>query len=105
MTDTVGEFGVQVDLDEDPPVLRVTGDIDIGSAPALTEAVAEVDQRSPEGPVVFDLAQVPFIDSSGLTVLVNTMNAGHPVIIRNASDIVRRVIQATGLGDLMDIEA
>lgn len=104
MTDTAEAFGVERQLDRDPPVLRVIGDIDIDSAPALTDAVAQVDRERPDGPLVFDLAAVRFVDSSGLTVLVNTMNAGRPVIIRNASNIVRRVIIATGLDALMDVE-
>jgi len=104
VTDPGEGFAVELEVDDDPPVLRVTGDIDIESAPALTEAVAQVEAERPEGPVVFDLAAVRFIDSSGLTVLVNTVNGGRQVIVRNASSIVRRVIQATGLEALMEVE-
>ena len=61
-----------VDLDSSGEVelVKVTGEIDIGSAPrlisCLNEAVGECER-----PVVVDLSGVEFMDSTGLALLLN----------------------------------
>lgn len=56
------------DLPDQPPraVVHVAGEIDIASAAAFTEAVAE--QSGPR-PLILDLTQLRYIDSAGLAAL------------------------------------
>lgn len=87
-------------------VLAVRGEIDAASAPVLREAVERV--QALEVPVVIDLAGVTFMDSSGLSVLVEaTLRAGDAasVCVRNASEQVLRVLEVTGLDSLICAES
>jgi len=49
--------------------MRVTGEIDMATAPRLRQHVLTVTSRNPEG-LVLDLDRVDFIDSTGLGVMV-----------------------------------
>ena len=60
-------FSVEVDLSGPGPLVRVRGDLDLESAPALTDRLkALVGQHL----LVVDLTGVEFLDSTGLGVLV-----------------------------------
>jgi anti-anti-sigma factor len=101
MTDGV-QFSVR--FTEAPPTFTVSGDIDIASCGQLAEAV-RADLPAVNGSaVVFDLTDVSFIDSSGLAVLIDTVNRGHQVTVRGASPVLQRVIEATGLTEVLEVE-
>jgi anti-anti-sigma factor len=55
---------------EDGVVLRVEGEVDLVTAPALAMALAEATAEP--GDVTVDLRQVTFMDSTGLRVLLET---------------------------------
>jgi anti-anti-sigma factor len=57
--------------DRAAPVLSVRGEIDLATAPLLRDLLLPALERG-DGPVVVDLSDVPFMDSSGVHVLVNT---------------------------------
>lgn len=97
--------GFRCEVEHEPPVVRAFGAIDIGSCDAFAAAVEQLTANIEGRPIVFDLAEVSFMDSSGLGVLVKTNLAGHPVILRNASPIVRRIIEVTGLGGVIAVES
>lgn len=50
-------------------VMRVTGEIDMATAPRLRQHVQTVTAREPQG-LILDLDRVDFIDSTGLGVMV-----------------------------------
>lgn len=87
---------LDVEIDTGPPgLVRVAGEVDIDTAEAFAEAVAKLTR---DGQAVHvDLSRVTFIDSSGIAVLIDAVNAGHSVHVRNPSDAVRRVLEASGL--------
>ena len=58
--------------DPDAVVLSVHGDLDLLTAPLLREAMLPVLARQ-RGLVVVDLSEVPFMDSSGVHVLVEAL--------------------------------
>ena len=58
--------------DQHAAVLSVHGEIDLGTAPVLREALSWVLERR-TGPVVVDLSEVSFMDSTGVHVLVDTL--------------------------------
>ena len=80
-------------------VLRVAGDIDASTAPMLSAACLELETMSDQ--LVLELGGVTFMDSSGLHVLVTTyQRAGAgSIVVRNAPDQVRRLLEITGLSD------
>jgi anti-sigma B factor antagonist len=57
---------------QDAAVLSVRGEIDLGTTPLLREALLPVLERE-TGPVVVDLSEVAFMDSTGVHVLVETL--------------------------------
>ncbi len=81
-------------------VVNVAGEVDLLSRDAFSAAVGEALQTSPST-LAFELAEVRFIDSSGLAVLVSAANAGPAVEVRTASEIVRRLIEVSGLAALL----
>ncbi len=54
--------------------------------------------------VVFDLSQLTFMDSSGIAVMVYVANNVEKIELRQASSIIRRVVEATGLSDILRLE-
>ena len=54
-------------------VIRARGEIDISTAPLLSAALRESVDRDSGDYVVVDLCDVSFIDSSGLSVLLNAL--------------------------------
>jgi anti-anti-sigma factor len=84
--------------------LRLSGELDLASAPALTDAVAEAcGARAKE--IVLDIGELEFIDSTGLRAILssrvvcaesNCALSVHPEADR-VSPQVRRLLQVTGL--------
>lgn len=50
-------------------LLEITGEIDLATSPSLRERLRDVLDQSPTA-VVVDLDEVPFLDSTGLGVLI-----------------------------------
>ncbi|HEX2806597.1 MAG TPA: STAS domain-containing protein [Kineosporiaceae bacterium] len=82
-------------------MLRPIGDIDVASVDAITaEWLALVDRDRPAS-VVVDFSDVTFVDSSGLSALIQLRNRvtayGGRVLLRGASWQFRKVLQVTAL--------
>jgi anti-sigma B factor antagonist len=78
------------------PVVRLTGEIDISNAEPIgdaLEAIVGPDARQ----VVVDLEGLQFMDSAGIAMLLRTAARVDEVEIRNPSDVMRRIIECTGL--------
>jgi anti-sigma B factor antagonist len=93
---------VEVSRDRTEPVLRLRGELDISSLAILHDALDTVLDDRPTG-LVFDLEDLQFMDSSGLAELLRAAVATS-VRLRQPSQIVRRVIQLTGVAGLLPIE-
>jgi anti-sigma B factor antagonist len=76
--------------------ISIIGELDIASVERVREAVDSLLKEEPER-VVFDLAQLTFMDSSGIAMLLQIANGDAIVEIRNPTPIVRRIIQVMGL--------
>jgi anti-anti-sigma factor len=86
-------------------VVRVSGAIDMLTAPALTEKVREVVAQSPTA-VIIDLTDVEFLASAGMQVLVNTHNEVTPAIrfaVVADGPATSRPLKITGLTDLITL--
>ncbi len=71
-----------------------TGELELSTLHALRDLVDAV--MVPGRAIVLDLAQLTFMDSSVIHWLVETCDAtGHPVVLRNASPVVRRILDIT----------
>jgi anti-sigma B factor antagonist len=54
--------------------------------------------------VVIDMSELAFMDSSGLTVMLEAARRGASVVLRQPSPVVRRLVEITGLTDVLRIE-
>ncbi|HEY1359351.1 MAG TPA: STAS domain-containing protein [Thermoleophilaceae bacterium] len=85
--------------------LELTGELDAASAPALRERLAEVATRG-KGPLVIDLSALEFIDSTGLSVLLNAKRRltrrGRGLALVCPPGHVRRILEVTQLLDTLD---
>ena len=87
-------------------VMRVSGEIDMATAPKLRQHVQNVTARGPDG-LVLDLDRVDFIDSTGLGVMVGAakrmrMNDGALRIVCSQSHLVE-LFELTRLNEVFDL--
>ena len=86
-------------------VLSVHGDVDIATAPRLRAALVESLQH--HSTVVVDLAEVGFMDSTGLGVLVASRNragsAGHRLIVARPQRIVKNALRLVQIDTVIDV--
>jgi anti-anti-sigma factor len=85
-------------------VVNLVGEIDIANADVLGE---KLDQLIGDGAdrLVVDLSALDFMDSSGIAMLLRTAGRVDSMTVRNPTDVVRRIIECTGLADTLRIES
>jgi anti-anti-sigma factor len=77
--------------------LRLDGELDLATAPLLTEALLDL---ASEREVHLDFATLTFLDSSGLHVIVTLARSQHgnrSVVLLNPPPAVRRILEITGI--------
>jgi anti-sigma B factor antagonist len=84
-------------------VIELGGELDIASLPDVTPRVDELLGSAP-GPACLDLAELGFLDSSGVTMLVRLANHFQPLRTVRVSEPVRRVIEVLGLRDRLGLD-
>lgn len=86
------------------PVIAIIGEIDVSNVASIE---VELDRVLADHParLVFDLSELSFIDSSGIAILLRAAEKADQIELRNPSAIVRRVIVATGLSDVLRVES
>ena len=89
-------------------VIFARGEIDIQGAPLLWDRIAAVIPDVRER-LVIDLSETRFIDSTALTVLIKALkrlrNSGAELVLRAPNKSVRKLLNITGLDQLMTIES
>lgn len=86
-------------------VISVAGELDVLTAPKLAVAVQEgIDALATK--IVIDAAELTFIDSSGINLLITAWNemrdrATMPVVVTNLQPNVRRILDVCGVVDLV----
>jgi anti-anti-sigma factor len=97
-------INVTIDAEGAATVVRIEGDIDFATSPALRAAVSDVVSRPGPHTVIVDLEAVTFIDSAGIAVLVSIARDERSVVLRKPSSLFVQVLEATGLTDTFPIE-
>ena len=91
--------------DDAPAVHRITptGELDLATIePVRNEVEVAIAQAAMV--IEFDLRDVTFLDSSALAVFAYAARRVERVQIINPNAIARRVIEQTGLGDVLHVE-
>ncbi len=88
-------------------VLSVHGEIDLVTAPTLREVLLPVLEHQ-TGPVVVDLSEVPFMDSTGVHVLVGTLRQlgaqnRRLALVCHEDGQVDRLLAVVGLLDALSV--
>jgi anti-sigma B factor antagonist len=90
------------------PHVRVDGEIDVATAPVLrTELLALIDAGAQQ--ITLDLGGVPFVDSSGLGVLVGALRRlretrDGELRVDGVQVGVRKIFEITGLSPMFGLE-
>ena len=97
-----GTLSVQIlPSDQHRTMLVVQGEIDLGTAPTLRKALRTVLGHH-TGPVVVDLSEVPFMDSTGVHVLADALARLQPqnrplTVVCHEGGQVHRLLRFVGL--------
>lgn len=91
---------------EGTTTLAIAGSIDTNTAPQLESAVDAALKTSAH--IVFDLADLEYISSAGLRVVLATQKAiaktAGSFVLRNMQPGVKEVFDITGLSSILTIE-
>ena len=87
-------------------VIAISGDLDIA---AFSDLVAAVEGVAVGTPIVLDVRDVGFVDSSGLKALLlaraaSVKSSGRTVRVIGANEGLRKIVAITGTEDLFDFE-
>ena len=99
-------FDMRVTTDGSTSIIGLVGDLDFHTARRLREQLLE-SHADGINEVVLDMAELEFIDSSGLSVLVAGLkrlrDAGGDLTLRSVPDQTRRVLEVSGLSRVLSI--
>ncbi|MFC0432732.1 STAS domain-containing protein [Kutzneria buriramensis] len=88
-------------------VLAVAGEVDLGTAPSLEEAVTAAVESVGAKAVRIDLAEVSFMDSTGLRVLLSgrqhAERLGIGFTVANPRPHLLKVMRVTGIDGLLGV--
>lgn len=101
-------------VEDDSPELRIEledngagttvvlgGELDLSNADQLESTLQDLTKEAPVA-LEFDLADLDFMDSSGIAVLIRYASVANVSIVR-CSESVRRLLRATGLLDFLRV--
>ena len=92
--------------DERARVVALAGDVDFGTGAAVLDCVRDLTQRGSD--VIIDLSDARYMDSAGLAALVGARRAaarsGRAFTVRNPPRFIARVLAASGIDRLVDVE-
>ena len=103
-TDKPAEIRTQRDADS--LTITVCGEIDLSTADDLDGAIREAEDTE-IGQIVVDLSDLAFLDSSGLSVLLQASarsreDGNRLSFVPSKHEIVTRLIALTGTGEMFD---
>jgi anti-sigma B factor antagonist len=88
-------------------VVTLAGELDMATAPELADVFEALVADGP-GEIVVDLAELSFVDSSGLAVFVTTQNAlheqGRRLSLRSPRRHAIKVLEIAGLIEFLDVQ-
>ena len=100
----VSELGAQLEIATTSTGWKLAGEIDAHTAPDLATALVQL----PDGDVVVDVADVSFMDSSGLRVLIDVAararEAGGELIIAHPTPGITRLVEISGLSGQLRLD-
>ena len=100
------ELAVSRESVDGATILSVRGEVDVYSAPALSENLAQLLDEGTTA-IVVDLSEVAFLDSTGLGALIGartaTETAGGTLALVCTNDRILKLFTITGLDNVFQI--
>ena len=104
-----GKLGIEVEHGSEQILIRAQGEVDLSNAARLQETIDSAFKEKPARPIVVDLGALEFIDSTGLSVLVEATRRsrenGNRFRVRGATGQVRRVLEIAGVHEWLISDA
>lgn len=85
------------------PLVSLSGELDSSNVHMLQDALDPLLAGGPPR-LIFDVGGLRFMDSAGIAVLVTAAANGADLWLRKPSRIVRRIVEVTGLTEVLRIE-
>lgn len=98
-------FEITKNIENQKAVLALKGKLDTTTAPELDKTINEIISDIKE--LVFDFADLQYISSAGLRVLLlaqKTMNNKGEMKVCNVCETVMEIFDVTGFSDILTIE-
>jgi len=96
--DAVDDFSLWVEQNGQGPVVWLSGELDIATAPLLRDCLEGLDGQR----VTLDLSALTFLDSAGLSVLARRhRDVDGGLVLRGVRPAQMRVFAITGLDDVL----
>lgn len=86
----------------DTPVVGLSGELDLTNAERVQSVIGDVVTEGTERLVV-EMSKLKFMDSSGLALLASVARKVPEIELRNPSPVVRRLIDLTGLAEILNV--
>ena len=101
------ELSLSVQHEDHAAVITIGGELEYGTAARLRSALLEIS-RSDARTLVLDMAGIEFLDSSGISLLIQAKqrfdSQGSAFVLRRPPARVTRVFEVAGVADLFTIE-
>lgn len=102
----VSGFEVTITLSDTEAVVRLQGELDVATAPLLRDQLHGLS-RDGVRTVAVDLAELDFIDSTGLAVLIGALKHlrehGGDLTLRSPKPSARKLFEIAGLTEIIAI--
>ena len=106
MTGYTDAFSATVERSDGASVIYLAGELDLASAPDLQACLDEVLASGTE-PIIVDVDELSFCDSTGISALVRGVNrarrGGRQLTLRKPRPGIRRVLEITGVTSVIEI--
>jgi anti-sigma B factor antagonist len=83
-------------------VIHLSGDLDMTNVKQVRAAI-EAALGSDSGSLILDASGVTYLDSSGIALMGQAAQLAEDVQVRNPSRMVRRLLELTGLSEILRI--
>lgn len=92
-----GTLEVRMAIEDGTRIVSLSGELDLSNAETAETALREA--READGPLVVDMRELEFIDSTGIALLVGIIGGEGPEVrfVPSDSAAVTRVMELTGL--------
>jgi anti-anti-sigma factor len=85
-------------------VVRISGELDLSNVDQMRRVIDPIVAEAPAR-LIFELNELQFMDSSAITVFLQAAARAGRVELHDAGPTVRRIVEATGLTDILHLDS